>query len=147
MSEHAATLSDVTAQTLETLCFFYPDPEISERQEKAPLDGAMSVRFEGPFNGRVVVRLSGGLLPLLASNMLGDVDGDLHMQRDALAEVANVICGNLMPLIGGSERAFVLRSPIPVVDLPHLLPRPAATVRFGLEQAGRVDVMLYLDPA
>ena len=147
MSEHAATLRDVTAQTLETLCFFYPDTEISEAQQNAPLDGAMSVRFEGPFNGRVVVRLSGGLLPLLASNMLGDVDGDLHMQRDALAEVANVICGNLMPLIGGSERAFVLRSPIPVVDLPHVLPHPAATVRFGLEQVGRVDVMLYLDPA
>lgn len=147
MSEHAAILSDVTAQTLETLCFFYPDAQISDVQESAPLDGAMSVRFEGPFNGRVVVRLSGGLLPLLASNMLGDVDGDLHMQRDALAEVANVICGNLMPLIGGSERAFVLRAPIPVVDLPHVLPHPAATVRFGLEHVGRVDVMLYLDAA
>lgn len=146
MTDHTTTLGDVTALTLETLCFFYPEAEVTDEQNAAPVDGDMSVRFEGPFNGRVVVRLCGGMLPLLASNMLGDVDGDLHMQRDALAEVANVICGNLMPLIGGAKAAFVLRAPQPVVDLPHLLPRPVSTVRFGLEQSGRVDVMLYLDP-
>jgi hypothetical protein len=146
MTDHTATLGDVTALTLETLCFFYPEVEVSELQEAATVDGTMSVRFEGPLTGRVVVRLCGGLLPLLASNMLGDVDGDYHMQRDALAEVTNVICGNLMPLIGGAEAAFVLRAPQPVIDLTGAAPHPTALVRFGLEESGRVDVMLYFDP-
>jgi hypothetical protein len=146
MSDHTAALGEVTALTLETLCFFYPEAEMTEEQEGAPVDGAMSVRFEGPLNGRVVVRFCGGLLPLLASNMLGDAYGDLHMQRDALAEVANVICGNLMPLIGGAAAAFVLRAPQPAVVLPRSAPFPVASVRFGLEQTGRVDVLLFLDP-
>lgn len=147
MSLYEETLADVATRTLEELCFFFPVPLLSDEQRDAPVDAAMSVGFAGPIRGRLVVRLCGGMLGELASNMLGDADGDLRMQRDALAEVTNVMCGNIVPLIGGSDSEFVLAAPQPVVVLSHAKPEPVAEVRLGLERAGRVDVFLYLDAA
>ena len=147
MSDYTQHLSDVATRTLEELCFMFPMPLLSDEQRDAPVDAAMSVRFVGPMTGRIVVRLCGGVLGELAANMLGDADGDLGMQRDALAEVTNVVCGNVLPLIGGSAAEFALAAPQPVVVLSHATPAPTATVQFGLEGAGRVDVFLYLEAA
>lgn len=147
MSDHEGILADVTTRTLEELCFFFPEPALTDEQRDAPADAAMSVGFSGPISGRLVVRLCGGMLSELASNMLGDADGDLRMQRDALAEVTNVVCGNVVPLIGGSAAEFVLGAPQLVVVLDHAKPRPDAMVQLGLEMSGRVDVLLYLDAA
>jgi CheY-specific phosphatase CheX len=147
MSQYEAVLTQVAARTFEDLCFLYPMPLLSDEQRNAAVDASMSVRFAGPLRGRLVVRLCGGMLELLASNMLGDANGDAHMQRDALAEVANVVCGNLVPLIGGSDAEFSLDAPQPVVVLAHAKPSPDVMVQFGLEHSGRADVFLYLDAA
>jgi len=32
----------------------------------------VSVEFKGPFSGKLLVRVCGGLLPILAANMLGE---------------------------------------------------------------------------
>lgn len=147
MSRNAELLTEVTTRTLEELCFLFPMPLLSDEQRDAPIDASMSVRFEGPLCGRLVVRLCGGMLELLASNMLGDANGDAHMQRDALAEVTNVVCGNLLPLLGGTSAEFSLDAPQPIVVLSNAGPVPDAMVQFGLEQTGRADVFLYLDAA
>ncbi|MEP6619844.1 MAG: chemotaxis protein CheX [bacterium] len=147
MSTYEQTLTDVATRTLEELCFFFADPQVSDEQRDAAVDATMSVAFVGPLRGRLVVRLCGGMLRELASNMLGDADGDASMQRDALAEVTNVMCGNVVPLIGGSNAEFVLAAPQQIVVLDHVKPDPVASVHLGLDQAGRVDVMLYLDAA
>jgi hypothetical protein len=147
MSQYQQQLTEVTARTLEELCFFFPMPLLSDEQRDAVVDAAMSVRFAGPLRGRLVVRMCGGVLPILTSNMLGDADGDPRMQRDALAEVANVICGNLLPLIAGADAEFSLDAPQPVVVLANAGPEPHTTLQFGLEDIGRADVYLYLDAA
>jgi hypothetical protein len=147
MNRNSEFLAEVTTRTLEELCFLFPMPLLSDEQRDAATDASMSVRFEGPVCGRLVVRVCGGMLELLASNMLGDAIGDGHMQRDALAEVANVVCGNLLPLIGGTDAEFSLAAPQPIVVLSNVRPVPDAMVQFGLEQTGRADVFLYLDAA
>ena len=147
MSAYERHLTDVAARTLETLCFCYPMPLLSNAHRDAQVDAAMSVAFRGPISGRLVVRVCGGMLGALASNMLGDADADTRMQRDALGEVANVMCGTVIPLIGGSHVAFVLGAPLPVVVLGHVKPHPVAEASVGLEQSGRVDVFLYLEAA
>ena len=76
------------------------------------VDVAVTVSFRGPLSGRLVLRASSEILPGVAANMLG-ADGEypLAVQRDALGELANVICGNLLPMIGGAEAVFVLSAP------------------------------------
>ncbi len=142
-----APLAEVATRTLEELCFFFAMPLLNDEQREAPADAAMSVRFRGPMSGQLVVRFAGGLLPMLATNMLGDADGSPSMQRDALGEVANVVCGHLLPIIGGASDVFALDAAQPTVVLEHSGRTPDAMVQLGLEDHGRADLILFLDAA
>ncbi len=141
------SLSQTTAATFEELALLFPEYEPSPEQEAAPLDVTVSVDFRGPFTGRLVVSASACILPAIASNMLGEASGrQPPLQRDALGEVANVICGNLLPSIAGAEAVFHLSAPR-VHDADETPSRdgdaPSATATFGVE-SGRVATSLYV---
>jgi len=58
--------------------------------------------------------LSRTVLAELAGNMLGADDGSVlcaDEQHDALRELINVICGNLLPMIGGHSAEFNIQTP------------------------------------
>jgi CheY-specific phosphatase CheX len=147
MTPYDAPLVAATTRTLEEMCFFFAAPLLTDEQRDARPEAAMSVRFEGPMSGRLVVRLCGGMLGRLAGNMLGDADGSPTMQRDALGEVANVVCGNLLPLIAGPGATFALGKAQPATMLDAAVAPPAAVVQLGFDETGRADVFLYLDAA
>ena len=110
MSQLATTLFRATAATFEELAFQLPlppgTPVRPEPQTVAAVD------FHGPFAGRVEVGVSERLLPAVAANMLGQEDPPAAAeQRDALRELANVICGNLLPQIAGAGPVFRLDAP------------------------------------
>lgn len=137
-------LPPVTATIFEELGFLTPTLAVSEVQRAAELDGSASVDFEGPVSGRLVVRLYGGVLPALAANMLGEWEApSAEMQRDALGELANVLCGNVLRALHGTRAVFHLQAPsFPAVPVPD---SASATDRavLGIE-AGRGEVDLYL---
>jgi len=128
--------------TFEELGFLLPTPEIDEQQLNAPVEAAVSVEFEGPFSGKLLVRVCGGLLPIIAANMLGEEDvPSKSLQYDALGEIANVICGNMLPSIAGSKDIFHVRAP-KMDESIDLLP-PVAEVQVGLG-LGRADLLLFV---
>ena len=147
MTAYDAPLVLATTRTLEEMCFFFIAPGLTDEHRAARPDAAMCVRFEGPMSGRLVVRLCGGMLHRLATNMLGDADGGTSLQRDALGEVANVVCGNLLPLIAGPAAEFALTHAQPMAAIEALATPPVASVQVGFDDAGRADVFLYLDAA
>ena len=127
--------------TFEELGFLLPTPEINEQQLNAQAEAAVSVDFEGPFSGKLLLRVYGGLLPIIAANMLGQEDAPSEtLQRDALGEIVNVICGNMLPGIAGSKDVFHVSSPRAAesTDLP-----PVAEVQVGLG-LGRADLLLFV---
>lgn len=139
-------LSRTTAETFERLALLVPDTITSAEQDAAPLDVTVLVEFRGPANGRLVLRASEHVLPSVAASMLGESERRATaLQRDALGELANVICGNVLPALHGAEAVFRLEAP-----RAHLGPQvasrdsdaPAARVVLGLEN-GRVEVTLY----
>ena len=79
----------------------------------------------------------------------GEDDSEMprEAQLDALGELANVICGNVLPEIAGDRETFALTPP---VLLTEVLGPPAAwagtvgEVRVGLDD-GRAEVRLYLE--
>jgi CheY-specific phosphatase CheX len=83
---------------------------------------------------------------MLAANMLGQANAPPEeQQHDALGEVANVVCGNLLPRIAGAKEVFQLGPPqlvewndAPGDDAGSL----AAEVQVGVE-AGRIDLLLF----
>ena len=110
--------------------------------------GEASVSFHGPFNGKLVAIASGELLPAIAANMLGDDQPPTERQQlDALGEIANVICGNVLPAIAGENPVFVL-SPPEVTRLTSPVEperdEPVAATRIALDE-GWADLRLYAD--
>lgn len=129
-------LRHVTALTFERLAFAVPLDEPAELREPTV---SRQVAFDGPFAGRVVVTVERAMLAALAANMLG-VDGppSAAEQGDALGEVANVLCGNLLPRIAGTTHVFQLAAPGP----PAAGGVPAALATLALD-LGTVAVGFY----
>lgn len=139
-------LRRATASTFEDLAFLFLEPECTEEQADAPLDAAVSVDFHGPVHGRLTVRLSSVLMPTIAANMLGEEQArHIPLQRDALGEVANVVCGNALPLIAGADAVFRLDAPRWIAeDAPARDgDAPVAVVSGGIDD-GRAEVSLFL---
>ena len=70
--------------------------------------------FSGPFGGGMELCLPAPALVELAVNMLGAKDGEElspEQQHDALKELINVVCGNLLPILAGHTEEFNLRPP------------------------------------
>ena len=123
-----------------------PDLEPSGEQRAAPLARGVRVAFAGPFAGALTVRVSDDVAATLAANMLGvdAVGGDDRLVRDALGEVANVICGNLLPELAGRAAVFHLGAPEALAAGAAGAARAAVTL--GID-AGRAEVALLVDAA
>ena len=65
-------LYQAAALTFEALGFLFPNENLAPEQQIAELDGAVRIDFRGSFNGRLVLRVCGDLLPMIAANMLGE---------------------------------------------------------------------------
>ncbi|MCC6432888.1 MAG: chemotaxis protein CheX [Gemmatimonadaceae bacterium] len=141
------SLSRTTAATFEELALLFPEADPTPEQAAAPLDVTVSVDFRGPLTGRLVLRASESILPAIASNMLGEEESQhVPLQRDALGELANVICGNVLPIVAGAEAVFHLAAPhIHRDDSQRSRETDAAraTTTFGVED-GRVQAELYV---
>ena len=148
MNNLEATLYKTGAAIFEELVFMFPTEELEDEQRDAERRAAARVDFHGVVSGSLVVVACGEVLPQLAANMLGeDEEHTEQTQRDALGEVANIICGNLMPQIAGSQKIFRLDAP----DVTGALvpetgggAQPSAEVRIGLD-GGRADMLLFLN--
>lgn len=76
------------------------------------LPAAVSVAFDGAHAGCLTLCVSDDVFRALAENMLG-LDGDdaEPWRWDALGEMANVICGNALPFILGTQARLTLAAP------------------------------------
>ncbi len=140
-------LYKTVALVFEELCLMLPSSELEEGQQNARFEVAGSVGFQGPFSGRLVVTMCGGLLPTMATNIKGKESTSKKEQFDALGEVANVICGNLLPTLAGSEKIFNIAAPEIIENVESSVNNaelPKAMVQLGLEK-GRADVLLFID--
>jgi chemotaxis protein CheX len=148
--DHSSKLLEAATSTFEQLGFLFADYELENFQAEAPLDATARVVFKGPMPGALEVQLTRSLLSELTQNMLGEEEAsDEAVWADALGEVANVICGNILPQIAGPTAVFDLESPQVEVSGNVMVPYPGAEVSSGILgiESGRTKVTLYLDEA
>ena len=140
-----AALCQTAVQIFEDLAFMLPSVELNEQQLGAGLGASVSIDFSGDCAGRLSLSIVDNVLPELTANMLGETDIPSKLQqRDALGELANVICGNLLPRLFGSG-SFRL-------DPPHFQAKesfafdqtPIASTDIGLGN-GRAQVVLFVN--
>ena len=115
MSSKMKTILFQTAEkTFEDLAFLFAFS--GDEADFAQADPAVAARvwFSGVFSGSLAMKLSAEVLPELTANMLG-VNGEeqttLDQQYDALKEALNVVCGNLLPELGGDQEVFNIDPP------------------------------------
>ena len=133
-------LTAIAGDTLEKLAFLFTFGD-DERDHDGP-DPVMTGRvdFNGHFDGTLGMRISASVIPELAGNMLGaDDDAEIPQaeQQDAVKEILNVICGNLLPAIAGDQVEFNIEAPqiLSPQDAEKLdqKNKPACVVRLNLE--------------
>ncbi len=130
----------------EDLGFLLPSDEINEEQARTTPQAAVTVEFKGPVQGMILLTLSGPILPVLTANMLGEESPTTEVQEmDALKEVCNVICGNLLPNLVNQDAVFDILPPQvrDVKQIDGLLQKPYVHQSIGLED-GRADIRLFL---
>lgn len=113
-NQHDETVYRVAADTLESLALMFLVPEDESPQPRPRCNTYVAASFTGPFDGVLTLAVSDSILPELAANMLGLEDGHgatPEQQEDALKELANVVCGNLLPAIAGKEPVFHIGAP------------------------------------
>lgn len=147
-SKLEAELCKAAVLTFEDLGFMFPTRELDEDQKNAQFEATVSVEFEGPLKGKLEIAVYGGMLPTIAANMLGEEEiPSQSQQRDALGEIVNVVCGNMLPGIAGPAEVFHVGVPQVngnAASLAGNKEAPVAEVQLGLDR-GRADLRLFLD--
>jgi hypothetical protein len=142
------SLNRATSWILEQVTMVKVDEELSDPQRSAEPEAEAFLRFVGPVQGTLRVRICGGLLPTLSARMLGTNEPpETWMQLDALGEITNLICGGLLPMIA-PEEVFSQTPPTvtPAREAQEVGETPTALARVGVER-GRAEVRLYIDEA
>ena len=127
-----SVLLDVLETTCETLAFMFPVPPPEQATDEPAT--SVRVRFEGPISGRLALAAPDGMLAILAANMLAVDPSDVtdEQRLDALKELCNVVCGNLLPRLVG---------PTPVFHVGTPEPGPAGP----MDDANAISVRAWLD--
>jgi len=136
-NRHDPLLDRVATATFESMAFLLRLPEEEAPPEARPRVVA-GVEFAGPFRGELLASVSWSMLPALSANMLGMMEEmpAEEQQYDALKELVNVVCGNLLPELAGHEAVFDVQAPA-ILSLQEL---PES--REPLECVGRVRMAL-----
>jgi CheY-specific phosphatase CheX len=142
-------LIESTVKTLEDLCFIYQEPELKDAQENLPLEAAAEVKYRNDdFTGRLLIESRGGLFSAIATNMLSNDAPNAQQKKDALGEIANIICGNVVPSLGQGGREYKIESPRSL-NKDDLLKEekqenPLVKITLNFNQ-GRADIKLFVD--
>lgn len=133
MSEAILRGNGAVAAVAESLGFLFPVGELPANAEIA-CARVVKVDWTGPDGtcGGVFICVDHGLCEALTTNLLGKMPGDALSDEDidgAVGELANVISGNLLPALYGTDHEFHLQSPY---QLPPIDPggRREAAVQF-----------------
>lgn len=144
--ETTEALYSAAVSTFESLAFAFADA-VSHDELDGPIRwaGHAHVTFTGPWAGGLRVRLDEAALAAVTANMLGaEATPSVELQRDALGEFANVICGNVLPLLAGSGPIFELAPPAVSADVHW--PEHADDGRTLLRlETGFAEVALHVD--
>ncbi|MCH7690135.1 MAG: chemotaxis protein CheX [candidate division Zixibacteria bacterium] len=148
MEKCQKSLMEAAVQTFEDLGMMLLNEELTDDQKEAKKEASVMVTFSGPFSGRLEITVFGEITEKLARNISGseELSSDI-LPLDALGEIANVICGNVLPKIANVRDIFHLTSPAPLnseqtdQDAEMVM---IADSHLGLED-GRAEIKLLID--
>ncbi len=114
--ENIEAISESFCTVLEDLAFLFSDPvAVDELTFDDQSFVQASMQYTGSDQGQVSLVLPKRLMPMIAANILGlDEDDDLVHDKasDAVGEMLNIVCGQLLTTVFGDEPVFDLSPPV-----------------------------------
>ena len=111
-ARYEAALLDAAVLTFKTFTPALPTAPLTKRPEWLAVNCCSVVTFTGTLSGSLSITMYGKALATVASNMMEQPGiPKWSVQEDVLAELSNVICGNVLPLISGKDALFDVGSP------------------------------------
>lgn len=111
--QKTATLTTIFSEVLASLAFMFTDEDMVE-----PSPGELwletTVTYQGPSAGTLRLRCTSEFSILLAANLLGIDPQDEQARdqaRDAIGEFMNIVCGQLVTAVHGTDDVFNLSIP------------------------------------
>lgn len=115
LTDRSTTLADVFSQILEQTAFMFAEAAEKGTLPKAggPCHEAM-MSFYGAMEGDLIVAATQATGKAVAANSMGmEIEGISDQAgEDALKELLNVTCGNLLTALAGEEPVFDLLPPV-----------------------------------
>lgn len=116
--DHAEILTESVSEVLETIAYLCPVPVAGEENgQDTDSDGksdCIGITFQGPVSGKLFITFPDTLSLMIAASMLGIEENDPDLQKkriDAIKEILNIICGNLLIKLYGESVVFRIGSP------------------------------------
>jgi CheY-specific phosphatase CheX len=107
-------LTQISMDTIEKLTFAFASQDEDVNEDDIYDFQIVTVDFSGWFSGSLNMKISKHILSELTRNMLGIDDDESvsdEQNNDMLKELLNIICGNLLPEVGGSKAIFSIGTP------------------------------------
>lgn len=141
-------MEEAAIGTFEDICFMYPVPELKNVQKSLKPEAAAEVRYKGNYKGKLLIETRGQLLSAITANILSTETPGSRQKKDALGELANIICGNIVPYLGRGDKGYKIESPR-TLHKKELLDKTKpgkllAKVTLNFNE-GRADIKFYID--
>jgi CheY-specific phosphatase CheX len=141
-------LEEASVNTFEDTCFMYQVPELNNVQKNLTLEAAAEVKYRGDYTGSLLIETRGGLFSAIAANILSIDSPSCLQKKDALGEVANIICGNVVTSLGRSKQGYKIESPRSLKKDELLKEKrqgkPLAEITMNFNE-GRADIKFFVD--
>ena len=114
MENRKEVLNQVLCNVFETLAFMFGDVSDDETELTGEVAAVACMQFSGDATGSLEIAVPVPMCAVIACNVLGVDPGDSlvkEQELDALKEVLNIICGNLLVEIVGDEAIVDLTVP------------------------------------
>lgn len=149
-NQYADQVRKIAYKTFEIVCYMFPlEPWEAEELEDVELNGdtiKSIVTFDGAVNGGMIIHLTSELLSEIAVNMLGTDTATDEDKEAALCEMANIICGNTVPLFSKNKEICSIHPPSiltsAVAEHQVFNGMERESLRIFLDE-GIVDIILY----
>lgn len=147
---YSEKIKDIAENIFEVTCFMFPleEWELDEAESTEEPDNKVRaiVEFEGAAEGAMIISPSASLLEALALNMLGIDEAGSEEREGTLCEIANIICGNTVPVFANDDEICVIKPPRILVDEEVIsesyLSMESASTRVLVDE-GIADITMY----
>ncbi|MBI4719466.1 MAG: chemotaxis protein CheX [Planctomycetes bacterium] len=106
-------LTRIFSEVLANLAFLFPEPASEPAGAEGPWLES-TIAYEGTHRGMLKLVCTDAFAALLAENLLGAPSGDTPLRgrmEDAIKELMNIVCGQLMTAAFGAQEMFNLGIP------------------------------------